>query len=117
MEKRGLGGIPHAPPMNDTYNSYLIAASTSISPSVYDVNYWAIDRHPHEFADPDHFKPERYLPCNRLPYPNKKHYNTFDWGRPQCSGPGQKIPMDIFPYTNSENVRLQPFKPRFIPRT
>ena len=32
------------------------------------------------------FKPERYLQENRLPYPNERGYNTFGFGRRQCSG-------------------------------
>jgi cytochrome P450 len=37
-------------------------------------------------SDPDRFNPERYLAENRTPYPNERGYNTFGWGRRQCSG-------------------------------
>jgi hypothetical protein len=30
---------------------------------------------------------------------------------------GQEVKLDIFAYTKSENMRPEPFKARFIPRT
>ena len=109
---------------------------------------------------------------NRTPYPNERGYNTFGFGRRQCSGQplaeqglytsicrllwafdikpaldenvpasfpylpspsalpeslpdcpisdanfkGKEIPVDIFAYTDGENMRPQPFRARFLPR-
>src|SRR5438046_3979411 len=47
---------------------------------------WPIHLHPREFPDPDVFRPSRYLTENRIPYPNERGYNTFGFGRRQCSG-------------------------------
>jgi cytochrome P450 len=85
-----LGGLPHAPTKDDVYRGYLIPANTSIMVHPWrwlmQANIWAIHRHPREFPEADVFKPERYLENNRLPYPNERGYNTFGFGRRQCSG-------------------------------
>ncbi|KIY00149.1 uncharacterized protein Z520_03834 [Fonsecaea multimorphosa CBS 102226] len=135
-----LGGIPHAPIQDDEYRGYKIPKGTPITGNV-----WAIHRHPREFPEPDNFRPERYLggPEQR-PYPNKQGHNAFGWGRRQCSGQplaeqglfltiatllwafdfkpgldenGNEVKLDIFAYTKSENMRPEPFKARFIPRS
>lgn len=154
-----LGGLPHAPTRDDVYRGYTIPKDTSIMVApvrhaLMQANIWAIHRHPREFPEPDVFKPERYLEKNRLPYPNERGYNTFGFGRRQCSGQplaeqglftsvcrllwafdikpaldeqvdlmcsrlkqGNEIPVDIFAYTDGENMRPQPFRARFIPRS
>ena len=45
-----------------------------------------IHRNEREFPDPDVFKPERYLDENRRPFPNAQGYQSFGFGRRQCSG-------------------------------
>ncbi|OQU96502.1 hypothetical protein CLAIMM_02577 [Cladophialophora immunda] len=134
-----LGGIPHAPIQDDEYRGYLIPKGTPITGNV-----WAIHRHPREFPEPDNFRPERYLGGLERPYPNKQGHNAFGWGRRQCSGQplaeqglfltiatllwafdfkpgldenGNEVKLDIFAYTKSENMRPEPFKARFIPRS
>ncbi|OAG34303.1 hypothetical protein AYO21_11550 [Fonsecaea monophora] len=134
-----LGGIPHAPIQDDEYRGYLIPKGTPITGNV-----WAIHRNPREFPEPDQFRPERYLGGLERPYPNKQGHNAFGWGRRQCSGQplaeqglfltiatllwafdfkpgldenGNEVKLDIFAYTKSENMRPEPFKARFIPRS
>ncbi|CAO2650482.1 Nn.00g017740.m01.CDS01 [Neocucurbitaria sp. VM-36] len=134
-----LGGIPHAPIQDDVYRGYFIPKDTSITG-----NLWAIHRNPRDFPEPDVFRPERFLNGLERPYPNKKGHNAFGWGRRQCSGQplaeqglfisiarllwafkilpgvddkGNKVKLDIFAYTESENMRPEPFKARFIPRS
>ncbi|KAH9900103.1 cytochrome P450 [Xylariomycetidae sp. FL2044] len=134
-----LGGIPHAPIRDDIYRGYHIPAGTAITGNV-----WAIHRHPREFPAPDSFRPERFLNGLERPYPSKKGHNAFGWGRRTCSGQplaeqsllsviirllwaydirpgldesGNEVTLDIFAYTSCENMRPEPFKARFIPRT
>ncbi|KAL9080413.1 MAG: hypothetical protein Q9157_000798 [Trypethelium eluteriae] len=136
-----IGGQPHAPINDDTYNGYHIPKGTWVQGNV-----WAIHHHEREFPDPDRFKPERFLGDDSWtrPFPNEKGYMTFGWGRRACSGQGlaeqgtlitvarllwafriekaldktgQEIPVDIFAYTDGLNMRPQPFKARFTPRS
>ncbi|KAI8666856.1 hypothetical protein NCS57_00912600 [Fusarium keratoplasticum] len=134
-----LGGIPHAPIRDDEYNGYFIPKDTAITG-----NLWAIHRNPREFPEPDVFRPERFLDGLERPYPNKKGHNAFGWGRRQCSGqplaeqglfitiarmiwafnmqPGldennRPAKLDIFAYSDCENMRPEKFKARFTPRT
>ncbi|KAI1343098.1 cytochrome P450 [Xylariaceae sp. FL0016] len=134
-----LGGIPHAPVQDDEYNGYFIPKDTAITG-----NLWAIHRNPRDFPDPDVFRPERFLGELKAPYPNKKGHNAFGWGRRQCSGQplaeqglfitiarmlwafdiqpgldenGKPLKLDIFAYTASENMRPEPFRARFTPRS
>ncbi|GAD96793.1 cytochrome P450 [Paecilomyces variotii No. 5] len=134
-----LGGIPHAPIQDDIYQEYYIPAGTNITGDL-----WAIHRNPKNFPDPDVFRPERYLNGLERPYPNTRGHNAFGWGRRQCSGQplaeqglmhtiaqslwafeikpgldenGNAVRLDIFAYTNGENIRPVPFKARFIPRS
>ncbi|KAK5277026.1 hypothetical protein LTR40_010890, partial [Exophiala xenobiotica] len=80
------------------------------------------------------------------PYPNKQGHNAFGWGRRACSGQplaeqglfmtiatllwafdirpgldenGNELQLDtsIDAFTKSENMRPEPFKARFIPRS
>ncbi|KAL3447832.1 cytochrome P450 [Aspergillus insuetus] len=134
-----LGGIPHAPIQDDVYKGYTIPKGTWIAG-----NMWSIHRQPKDFPDPDQFRPERFLE-DRRPFPNKKGHNAFGWGRRQCSGQplaeqglfltfarllwafemkpaldsttGKEEKLDIFAFTESENIRPEPFGARFIPRT
>ncbi|EXJ65597.1 uncharacterized protein A1O5_11124 [Cladophialophora psammophila CBS 110553] len=133
-----LGGIPHAPSQDDVYGDYIIPKGTWITG-----NLWVIHRNPNDFPDPDIYRPERFINRER-PYPNKKGHNAFGWGRRQCSGQplaeqglfltfarllwafdirpgidgnGNEIPVDIFAYGESENMRPEPFRARFIPRS
>ncbi|KAI1610624.1 cytochrome P450 [Exophiala viscosa] len=136
-----LGGIPHAPIQDDEYRGYLIPKGTSITGNV-----WAIHRNPRDFPEPDVFRPERFLGGLERPYPNKQGHNAFGWGRRVCSGqplaeqglfmtiatllwafdirPGLdengnelKLDTSIDAFTKSENMRAEPFKARFIPRS
>ncbi|KAM5352846.1 hypothetical protein ACJ41O_005568 [Fusarium nematophilum] len=134
-----LGGIPHAPIQDDEYKGYFIPKDTSITG-----NIWAVHRNPRDFPEPDVFRPERFLGGLERPYPNKKGHNAFGWGRRQCSGQplaeqglfittarliwafniqpgldekGQPVKLDIFAYTESENMRPEPFMARFTPRS
>ncbi|RMJ10748.1 hypothetical protein CDV36_009617 [Fusarium kuroshium] len=118
---------------------YIRAVNTAITG-----NLWAIHRNPREFPEPDVFRPERFLNGLERPYPNKKGHNAFGWGRRQCSGqplaeqglfitiarmiwafnmqPGldennQPVKLDIFAYSDCENMRPEKFKARFTPRT
>ncbi|KAI1872951.1 uncharacterized protein JN550_003825 [Neoarthrinium moseri] len=134
-----LGGIPHAPTQDDKYRGYHIPAGTAITGNV-----WAIHRHPRDFPAPDTFRPERFLNGLERPYPTKQGHNAFGWGRRACSGQplaeksllhvitrllwafdirpgldeqGNEVTLDIFAYTSCENMRPEPFKARFIPRS
>ncbi|KAE8322187.1 cytochrome P450 [Aspergillus sergii] len=133
-----LGGIPHAPIQDDVYQGYTIPKGTWIAG-----NMWSIHRNPRDFPDPDRFRPERFL-GDRRPFPNKKVHSAFGWGRRQCSGQqlaeqglfltfarllwafkmmpaldstGQEEKLDIFAFTESENIRPEAFRARFIPRS
>ncbi|KAL2783463.1 cytochrome P450 [Aspergillus keveii] len=132
-----LGGIPHAPIQDDVYKGYTIPKGTWIAG-----NMWSIHRNPRDFPDPDQFRPERFLD-ERRPFPNKKGHSAFGWGRRQCSGQPlaeqglfltfarllwafemrpaldrsvKEEQLDIFAFTESENIRPEPFGARFIPR-
>ncbi|KAH6685762.1 cytochrome P450 [Plectosphaerella plurivora] len=118
---------------------YIRAVDTAITG-----NLWAIHRNPRDFPEPDVFRPERFLGGLERPYPNKKGHNAFGWGRRQCSGQplaeqglfitfarllwsfnmepgvddmGRPAKLDIFAYTESENMRPEPFRARFTPRS
>ncbi|KAL6241453.1 hypothetical protein RBB50_011717 [Rhinocladiella similis] len=136
-----LGGIPHAPIQDDVYRGYFIPKGTPITGNV-----WAIHRNPREFPEPDSFRPERFVGGLERPYPTKQGHNAFGWGRRQCSGQplaeqglfmtvatilwafemkpgldenGNEVKLDtsIDGFTKSENMRPEPFRARFIPRT
>ncbi|KAH7057425.1 cytochrome P450 [Macrophomina phaseolina] len=134
-----LGGIPHAPVRDDVYRGYRIPAGTQLT-----CNVWAIHRHPREFPEPDEVRPERYLGGLKFEYPNARGHNAFGWGRRQCSGQplaeqslfmvlarllwafdirpgvdenGNEVKLDVFAYSDSENMRPLPFKARFTPRS
>ncbi|KAJ6198610.1 cytochrome P450 [Bipolaris maydis] len=137
-----LAGIPHANIKPVDYNGYHFPANTNFT-----ANLWAIHRHPRDFPDPDNFLPERFLDGEdsaKMPYPNKYGMNPFGWGRRRCSGQplaeqglwysmarmiwafdilpgldenGNQVKLDIFAYTKSENMRPEPFKVRFVPRS
>ncbi|KAL3473182.1 cytochrome P450, partial [Aspergillus californicus] len=133
-----LGGIPHAPIQDDVYRGYTIPKGTWIAG-----NMWSIHRNPRDFPDPDQFRPERFLD-DRRPFPTKKGHSAFGWGRRQCSGQplaeqglfltfsrllwafemrpaldstGKEEKLDIFAFTESENIRPEPFRARFFPRS
>ncbi|KAH4952243.1 hypothetical protein HBI38_001050 [Parastagonospora nodorum] len=134
-----LAGIPHANTVDFEYRGYHIPAGTNITG-----NMWAIHRNPRDFPDPDVLRPERFLNGLEKPYPNQRGSNPFGWGRRQCSGQplaeqglyyslariawafniqpgldkhGNEVKLDIFAYTNTENMRPEPFEVRFSPRT
>ncbi|KAI6872120.1 cytochrome P450 [Hortaea werneckii] len=136
-----IGGQPHAPVKDDEWNGYHIPAGTWTQGNV-----WAIHHSDREFPDPDLFEPERFMKDSPIcrPFPNEKGYMTFGWGRRVCSGQGlaeqgtfmtvarllwayriqkaldgqgAEIPVDIFAYTDGLNMRPQPFKCRFTPRS
>ncbi|KAH7380391.1 cytochrome P450 [Phaeosphaeria sp. MPI-PUGE-AT-0046c] len=134
-----LAGIPHANIVPYDYKGYHIPAGTNITG-----NMWAIHRNPREYPEPDVVRPERFLNKLEQPYPNQRGSNPFGWGRRQCSGQplaeqglyyslgrlawafnirpgldenGKEIKLDIFAYTNTENMRPEPFKVRFTPRS
>jgi len=137
-----IGGQPHSPTQDDTYNGWLIPAGSWVQGNV-----WAIHHHDREFPDPDRFYPDRYLEGDDLyrPFPNDKGYMTFGWGRRVCSGQalaeqgtwitvarllwgfdirkyrdpqtGQEEGVDIFAFTNGLNMRPQPFRCSIQPRT
>ncbi|KAL3475767.1 cytochrome P450 [Aspergillus californicus] len=133
-----LGGIPHAPIHDDVFGGYTIPSGTWIAG-----NMWSMHRNPKDFPDPDRFYPERFLE-EKQPFPNKKGHSAFGWGRRQCSGQplaeqglfltmarflwafeirpgldekGNEEELDIFAFSESENMRPLPFKARFIPRS
>ncbi|KAK3381042.1 cytochrome P450 [Podospora didyma] len=137
-----IGGQPHSPTQDDTYNGWLIPAGSWVQGNV-----WAIHHNEREFPDPDRFYPDRYLDGNdhKRPFPGDKGYMTFGWGRRVCSGQalaeqgtwitvarllwaftiqkakdpttGKDIEVDIFAYTNGLNMRPQPFKCDIFPRS
>jgi cytochrome P450 len=137
-----IGGQPHSPTQDDTYNDWLIPAGSWVQGNV-----WAIHHHEREFPDPDRFYPDRYLDGNdhHRPFPNDKGYMTFGWGRRVCSGQalaeqgtwitvarllwgftirkardpstGKEIDVDIFAFTNGLNMRPQPFQCEIVPRS
>lgn len=80
-----LGGLPHAPTRDDEYRGYRVPANKWVVG-----NLWAIHRDPREFPEPDEVRPERFLIDGvgglAFRYPNSRGYNTFGWGRRQCSG-------------------------------
>lgn len=77
-----LGGPPHAPVEDDTYNGYFIPKGTSVIGNLY-----AMCRNPREYPDPDRFMPERFMSDQKSPpYPNNRGHHAFGWGRRVCSG-------------------------------
>lgn len=78
-----IGGQPHAPTRDDTYNGWLIPAGTWTQGNV-----WAMHHHEREFPEPDRFNPRRFLEgdASRRPFPGERGYMTFGWGRRVCSG-------------------------------
>lgn len=78
-----IGGQPHSPTQDDTYNGWLIPKGTWIQGNV-----WAIHHNERDFPDPDQFNPRRYLPGSpeNRPFPGERGYMTFGWGRRVCSG-------------------------------
>lgn len=78
-----IGGQPHSPTQDDTYNGWLIPKGTWIQGNV-----WAIHHNEREFPDPDQFNPRRYMPGSpeSRPFPGERGYMTFGWGRRVCSG-------------------------------
>lgn len=76
-----LAGIPHCPVVDDVYEGYTIPKGTAIVG-----NMWAIHRHPWDFAEPDRFRPERYLGGLERPYPTTRGHHAFGFGRRVCSG-------------------------------
>ncbi|KAJ4246879.1 hypothetical protein NW762_013431 [Fusarium torreyae] len=135
-----LGGIPHAPIQDDIYRGYHIPKGTWITG-----NMWSIHRNPSCFPGPDVYRPERFMDRDQEPpFPVKKGHSAFGWGRRQCSGQplaeqglfltfarllwtfdmkpalradGTEEKLDIFAFTESENMRPEPFRVRFIPRS
>jgi cytochrome P450 len=137
-----IGGQPHSPTQDDTYNGWLIPRGAWVQGNV-----WAIHHHEREFPDPDRFYPDRYLEGNdhRRPFPGDRGYMTFGWGRRVCSGQalaeqgtwvtvarllwgfdirkardpltGREIDVDIFAFTNGLNMRPQPFPCEIVPRS
>ncbi|GAB1315358.1 Cytochrome P450 monooxygenase [Madurella fahalii] len=137
-----IGGQPHSPTQDDTYNGWLIPRGSWVQGNV-----WAIHHHEREFPDPDRFYPDRYLEGNdhRRPFPGDRGYMTFGWGRRVCSGQalaeqgtwitvarllwgftirkardpatGREIDVDIFAFTNGLNMRPQPFQCEIVPRS
>ncbi|KAJ0116986.1 hypothetical protein J7T55_003401 [Diaporthe amygdali] len=138
-----LGGIPHAPVVDDTYRGFLIPKGIQLT-----CNVWAMHRNPGDYPDPDTVRPERYLGDRpgglAFEYPNSRGHNAFGWGRRQCSGQplaeqsvlmvlarllwafrvepgldekGNPVQLDAFAYNDSENMRPLPFKARFTPRS
>jgi cytochrome P450 len=137
-----IGGQPHSPTQDDTYNGWLIPAGSWVQGNV-----WAIHHHEREFPDPDRFYPNRYLEENdhRRPFPGDRGYMTFGWGRRVCSGQAlaeqgtwitvarllwgfdirkardprtlKEIDVDIFAFTNGLNMRPQPFPCEIVPRS
>lgn len=80
-----IGGQPHAPTEDDTWNGYLIPKQTWVQG-----NTWAIHHNERDFPDPDRFNPGRFLEgsADKRPFPNEKGYMAFGWGRRVCSGQG-----------------------------
>ncbi|KAK5175142.1 uncharacterized protein LTR77_000279 [Saxophila tyrrhenica] len=135
-----IGGQPHAPVSDDTWNGYVIPKGTWTQGNV-----WAIHHNDRDFPEPDRFDPERYLNGERArQFSNDRGYMTFGWGRRVCSGQGlaeqgtfitvarllwgfnihnaidkngKEIPVDINHYTNGLNWRPEPFACRFTPRS
>jgi cytochrome P450 len=118
-----IGGQPHAPISDDTWNGYHIPKGTWTQGNV-----WGIHHNERDFPDSHRFMPERYLKDSSYarPFANERGYMTFGWGRRVCSGQGlaeqgtfitiarllwafniqkaldnegQEIPVDIFNYT------------------
>ncbi|KAJ9624193.1 hypothetical protein H2203_005644 [Taxawa tesnikishii (nom. ined.)] len=133
-----LGGIPHANTEEDVFGDYVIPKDTWIAG-----NIWSIHRNPTDFPEPDIFRPERFL-NEKKPFPSKKGHAAFGWGRRACSGQplaeqglfmtfarllwafdlrpgldenGIEQKLDIFAFTESENMRPEPFRVRISPRT
>ncbi|KAK0629409.1 cytochrome P450 [Bombardia bombarda] len=137
-----IGGQPHSPTQDDTYNGWLIPAGSWVQGNV-----WAIHHNEKEFPDPDRFYPDRYLDGNdhKRAFPGDRGYMTFGWGRRVCSGQalaeqgtwitvarllwgfdikktrdpqtGREVDVDIFAYTNGLNMRPVPFKCDIVPRS
>ncbi|KAH7013065.1 cytochrome P450 [Ilyonectria destructans] len=108
-------------------------------------NIWSIHRDPKCFLDPDVFKPELFMSRDREPpFPVKRGHSAFGWGRRQCSGQplaeqglfltfarllwsfdmkpalrldGTEEEMNILAFNESENMRAEPFRVRFIPKS
>ncbi|ETN38728.1 uncharacterized protein HMPREF1541_06766 [Cyphellophora europaea CBS 101466] len=134
-----LAGIPHANTQDFDYKGYHFPAGTNVT-----ANIWAMHRNERDFPEPDVFRPERFLNGLERPYPNPRGSNPFGFGRRVCSGQplaeqgliyslgrliwafymkpgldenGREVNLDIFAYSESENIRPLPFTARFIPRS
>lgn len=75
-----LAGIPHANTKDVEYKGCHFPAGTNMIS-----NLWAIHRNPHDFPNPDNFRPGRFPNGLEKPYPNTKGSNPLGWGRRQCS--------------------------------
>jgi cytochrome P450 len=84
------GGIPHMLTQTDTYKGYVFPAGT-----MFFANTWAIHHDEDEYADPDTFKPDRWLRGNKygtkesvVHDPSEQRKTSYGWGagRRICSG-------------------------------
>jgi cytochrome P450 len=137
-----IGGQPHSPTQDDTYNGWLIPKGSWVQGNV-----WAIHHNERDFPEPDRLYPERFLEGNNhhRPFPGERGYMSFGWGRRVCSGQalaeqgtwitvarllwafdirktkdpqtGRDVEVDIFAFTNGLNMRPQPFRCDISPRT
>ncbi|KAI6080607.1 cytochrome P450 [Hypoxylon rubiginosum] len=135
-----LGGPPHAPTEDDTYNGLFIPKGTSVIGNLY-----AICRNPREYPDPEQFRPERFMADQKNPpYPNNRGHNAFGWGRRVCAGEpvarqsvyyivvcllwaydirpgadknGKEVALDPNAYGSSQVNRPLPFNFRLLPRS
>ncbi|KAL2828860.1 cytochrome P450 [Aspergillus pseudoustus] len=81
-------GMMHATSEDDWYEGHFIPKG-----SVVILNWWAIHRNPELYADPDEFRPERYLnhPLSAAEYinsadPYARDHFTYGAGRRVCPG-------------------------------
>ncbi|KAK5227225.1 hypothetical protein LTR99_005355 [Exophiala xenobiotica] len=142
-----LGGIPHAPIQDDEYRGYFIPKGTPITGNVWAIHRHPREfPDPDTFRPERYLGAGGGGSGLERPYPNKQGHNAFGWGRRACSGQplaeqglfmtiatllwafdirpgldenGNELQLDtsIDAFTKSENMRPEPFKARFIPRS
>ncbi|KAH8111079.1 cytochrome P450 [Phellopilus nigrolimitatus] len=74
-------GTAHSTDVDDHYNGYFIPAGTVVVP-----NQWAMLRDPREYASPEIFMPERWMPSNGTTIPLNPNKIAFGFGRRICPG-------------------------------
>ncbi|KAF5385581.1 hypothetical protein D9757_006773 [Collybiopsis confluens] len=73
--------ISHASIGDDVYRDYIIPKGCIVIP-----NIWAMNRDPERYANPDAFRPERFLESPKGPFTSINDISAFGFGRRVCPG-------------------------------